>query len=381
MEPGTAAPRHTILVVDDEPASLRALQRTLLPEHRVLTAGDGEAGLAVLAAEPVSLIVTDHRMPGLSGVEMLARSRRSHPDAVRVVLTGYADLDALAEAINAGAVFYYLTKPWEPGELRLVVRRGLEHLEAEWRRRALMRDLEAACARAEREAEQKTRLLATAAHELGTPVHVLGNAVEMLAELPALRDCAWIESSERSLAWLRRSLSQMHTGFRLRAGMVRLEPVAVDLGASLAAALASIRTAATDRRLAFHLDAPPVLTVRGDPRWLRELWISLLSNAVRFTPDGGRIDVEAGGGDEHALVRIADDGIGMSPAQLAGAFEAFSTAAGDLLLHGSGRFEFGARGMGLGLAIARHVVELHGGEVEIDSIAGGGTTLAVRLPR
>src|SRR5215470_958765 len=91
---------HTILVVDDEPASLRALQRTLSPRYRVLAADSGEMGLEVLAREAVSLIVTDHRMPGLSGVEMLARARSSHPDAVRIVLTGYADVEALVEAIN-----------------------------------------------------------------------------------------------------------------------------------------------------------------------------------------------------------------------------------------------------------------------------------------
>lgn len=371
---------HTILVVDDEPASLRALERALSRHYNVLTAGSGESGLELLGRHPISLIVSDNRMPGLSGVEMLCRSRRSHPETVRIVLTGYSEVSALAEAINEGAVFYYLTKPWEPPDLLLAVRRGLEHLEAERQRAALMRELAEALGRAQREAEQKTRLLTTACHEIGTPVHLLASALDLLEGAAAVQESEWWALAGRNLAWLQRSVSQMHTGFRLRSGMVRLACRELDLGSQLAAVVAAVEAAAGARRVRFETEIPAGLIARADPHWLRQVWIALLSNAVRCTADGGRIAVAAEGDGSRLRVRIADDGIGMSREQCEVAFEAFSTAAGDLLLHGSGRFEHGARGMGLGLFIAKALVELHGGEIHLASEPGRGTEITVALP-
>src|SRR5438309_1721044 len=168
---------YTVLVVDDEPASLRAVTRALADDYRVVTTVTAAEALRRLAAESVAVLVVDQRMPEMTGTELLARSARQHPDVVRVLLTGYTDVETLVDAINAGQVYYYLTKPWEPRTLRLVVRRGVEHYDAEAERRRLLRELEQACSQARREAAQKGRLLAVAAHELGTPLHVLANAL------------------------------------------------------------------------------------------------------------------------------------------------------------------------------------------------------------
>jgi two-component system response regulator HupR/HoxA len=117
----------TILIVDDEPRVLDALEAILAAEFRVLRAGHGEEALACLAAEPdVAVIVTDHRMPGMTGVELLRRSQERTADAVRIVLTAYTDVDNLMEAINTGRIYHFVPKPWDPNELLLVVRRAAE---------------------------------------------------------------------------------------------------------------------------------------------------------------------------------------------------------------------------------------------------------------
>ena len=117
----------TILIVDDEPRVLDALEAILAAEFRVLRAGHGEEALARLAAEPdVAVIVTDHRMPGMTGVELLRRSQERAPDAVRIVLTAYTDVDSLMEAINTGRIYHFVPKPWDPNELLVVVRRAAE---------------------------------------------------------------------------------------------------------------------------------------------------------------------------------------------------------------------------------------------------------------
>jgi len=117
-----------VLFVDDEENILRAISRLFLDEpYVVLTAISGAAGLEVLRREPdVCVIVSDQRMPGMSGAEFLAQSRTVTPDAVRLVLTGYADIAAAVDAINKGGAWKYLAKPWKDEEFLQTVREALE---------------------------------------------------------------------------------------------------------------------------------------------------------------------------------------------------------------------------------------------------------------
>ncbi len=126
----------TVLCVDDEPNILSALQRVLRGEvGRVVTAGDGEQALRVLAEEPVDLVISDMRMPGMDGLQLLEKLHAQWPQTVRILLTGHADIDSAIGAVNRGAVFRYLQKPWQEAALRDTVHEGLE-------RQALRRETE-----------------------------------------------------------------------------------------------------------------------------------------------------------------------------------------------------------------------------------------------
>ncbi len=373
---------HTILVVDDEPASLRAIARAVQDESRVITAPTAAQGLAVLAAEPVALAIVDQRMPEMTGIELLARAATDYPDIIRVLLTGYTDIDTLMQAINSGGVYYYLTKPWEPPELRLAVRRGLERFDAETERRRLVRELERACERVRREAEQKGRLLTLATHELGTPLHVLSNALELVAdsELPAAAH-PWFDTAQRSAEWLARGLAQMAAAARWRSGTLKLHRVALDLG-SLLRDLQRTFGAVGGRALAVQFEIPDALPpVSADRVWLERALFNLLSNAVRFTRDGGAVSVSAAATERAVEITVADTGVGIEAALLEEVFEPWSSAGGDIHLHTSGRFEFGSRGLGLGLAITKAVVAQHGGAVSLHSQRGVGSRFTVALPR
>ncbi len=135
--------RERVLVVDDEPHVLSALRRSLHKQgFEVLTAPDVPHALAVLAIEPVDAIVSDMRMPGQTGAELLAKARQLAPDAVRILLTGYADMQATLEAVNEGEVFRFLTKPWEDALLVQAIREGL-HRRALERERDALREITA----------------------------------------------------------------------------------------------------------------------------------------------------------------------------------------------------------------------------------------------
>lgn len=122
---------RVLLLVDDEPNVLSSLKRTLRRDgYTILTASSGAEGLELLAQHSVGVIVSDQRMPEMSGVEFLSRARVMHPDTMRIVLSGYTEVNTITEAVNKGAVYKFLTKPWEDDELREVIRNAfLRHEE------------------------------------------------------------------------------------------------------------------------------------------------------------------------------------------------------------------------------------------------------------
>ena len=122
--------QHTVLVVDDEPAIREMLTDALAREpYEVLCAGSAEEALTVLAAEPVDVVISDEVMPGMSGSEFLAIVRQQYPDTVRVVLTGYASLEAAVRAINEGEIYRFFTKPCNMVDLVATIRQALQHKE------------------------------------------------------------------------------------------------------------------------------------------------------------------------------------------------------------------------------------------------------------
>ncbi len=154
--------RHKILVVDDEAANLRLLKRVLSDEYDVIEAQNGAEGIEVLKHQDISLIVTDQRMPGITGVQLLEQSLDFRPHAIKILLTGYTDVQALIDAINSGKVYKYIPKPWDADELKLTVRRALEAYELKEKNEGLLIELRKTLAQLEEVSMGTIRALADA---------------------------------------------------------------------------------------------------------------------------------------------------------------------------------------------------------------------------
>jgi response regulator RpfG family c-di-GMP phosphodiesterase len=133
--------RHTVLVLDDEPAVLESIQYLLRLDFHVLTASKGEQAIRTVENEDVHVILSDQRMPGMSGDVFLSQARRIKPDAIRMLFTGYADFRAVIDAVNEGHIFRYILKPWDNAELISVIRQAVSYYELVAERKSLLSEL------------------------------------------------------------------------------------------------------------------------------------------------------------------------------------------------------------------------------------------------
>jgi signal transduction histidine kinase len=375
--------RHTVLVVDDEPDLVQSLQALLRLEYHVLGATSGAEALAILREQDVHVIMSDQRMPGMTGVEFLSRARQDHPDAVRLLFTGYADIRAVIDAINQGNVYRYIAKPWDAGELETVIRQAAEQYELRAERKHLLADLEKANRELRLANELKEAFIRVASHELRTPLTILLGMNWLALRAPGLDEPVrrWLAGANKASQRLNRLVEELTQ--MLAAGQfvrpLRRQPT--DLAGLLREAADEVRPFVEQRRQQLALDLAPGLgTMALEPGKIRDGLEHLLLNAIKFTPDGGTIRLAARRTDDGgAEIRVSDTGVGIDRASLPHLFEPFFTAL-DVSGHASGEFEFGGRGLGLGLSLVRAFVEMHGGRVSATSEPGRGSTFTVTLP-
>lgn len=174
----------TVLCVDDEPAILNSLRRVFMDDPwETLCAPSGEKGLALVAEREIDVVLADFRMPGMDGVEFLKRVKAIRPDCLRVVLSGYADITLIIEALNEGQIYRFLSKPWNADELRDHVRKFLDHQRLDRENRRLTTELVALNARLEQRVE-------AASHALLGKDRTIEFTRAVLEELPLALVCA-----------------------------------------------------------------------------------------------------------------------------------------------------------------------------------------------
>ena len=373
--------RGLVLVVEDNVEMSRFLVDCLVDNHRVATAFDGHRGLEQALALKPDVILTDVMMPGMGG-EALVSALRAQPELEGipiVVLTAKADDELRVRLLREG-VQDYLTKPVVPEELRV----QLDNVVTLKRTRDVLqgavssqsRDLTALADQLAAANRTKDEFLAILSHELRTPLTPILTWANLIRERemdPATRDRG-LRAIERNAKLQARVIEDLLDVSRVITGKLRLhvKPIAVD--PVVHAAIESLRPGADAKGLQLDavVDAEPAM-VSGDAERLQQIVWNLLSNAIKFTPRGGRIEVRLEQTEEHVRLTVADDGIGIDPAMLPRLFDRFWQADSSMTrAHG---------GLGLGLAVVRHLVEMHGGTVHAESTGTDrGATFTVTLP-
>jgi signal transduction histidine kinase len=391
--------RHTLLIVDDEVDVLESLKHQFHHTYRMLTAGSGGQAISVLDTNEVQLILSDQRMPGMQGDAFLSQARRLQPDAIRMLFTGYADIQAVINAVNQGHIFRYILKPWDTVELEGIIRQAAEQYDLLAERKRLIAELQAAntqllhaneeLARANEElaraGQLKTAFIEVASHEFNTPITLVLGLTELLKMAnpnPADLEREILRQITASGRQLSRLVTSMLTLLRAEDFRRTLQRTPVVLSGLIQNVVDQVRPFIHARQLQLRLAVAADLgTFEIDADKISAVLVNLLTNAIKFTPDQGQIELaaELDDGDE-ARICVADRGVGLEPQALKHLFQPFFTQF-DPSRHSSGDFGFCKRGLGLGLSISKQFVEMHGGEISAESALAGGTRITVRLPR
>ena len=360
-----------LLLVDDEPNNLLVLRGFLDDEERwvIHEASTGEEALAIAEKTPLDVVVSDHRMPGMTGVDLLEKLRRIRPDVAGIVLTGYADMNALEAAINRANAFRFLRKPWEPADILEAIDQACAHVS---QRRIIERMVTLLAERGEmlrssfdemKKQQQALlhlerigtigRLASGVTHDLGNMVASLREAEYQLSQHSASPELR--ETFTLGLAHVEKILRTLKTlqDFA-HAGKLEIAPAATDPADV-------VRDAVTISRMDLHfrlrklvVDVAPALPpMQADRLKLSQALVNLIQNAVRATDKDAAVRIIANPLPDGGLeLAVEDDGPGVEPEQRPRLFQPFSAGKA-------------SEGLGMGLYMARLIVESHGGTIRL----------------
>jgi signal transduction histidine kinase len=381
--------RPTLLVVDDEPEVLQSVHDLLRLDYRVLTCTRGSDAIEVLDAPgTIHVVLSDQRMPGMTGVEVLRHARQVRPEATRLLFTAYADIRAVIDAINQGSVFHYITKPWDPVELQAVVRQAVMQHDLIVENARLLAELKESNQRLAEANRLKLAFIEVASHELNTPVAVVLGMAELwkasLGEAASPAQRGWIDRVQLAARRLAVTIERMFKLIRADEFSQTLDLQPTELEPLVRQVVDELQPFLDVRAQTLHLDlAPDLGSAEVDAAKLSDILTNLLVNAIKFTPDGGTIRISAQALGPHGqTVRfvVADEGVGIQAADRPHLFKPFFTGF-DTMHHSSGDFQFCKRGIGLGLCLVKTFVELHGGKVDFETAPDRGTTFEFTIPR
>ncbi len=373
---------HSILYVDDDRENLRTFKRLFRKQYDVLLAESGEEGLQLIREQPsIPLIITDQRMPEMTGIEFLEKTIALSPDSIRMIITGFTDVQALIDAINTGQVYRYITKPWDEQELYVTLKRAIESYELKKNNIQLLIDVQQKHKALEhsyttlQETQEKLiqseklasigRLASRIAHELRNPIQVIRMGIEVLSG-----DLRENQRYAQTLEHIDQEIMALNTIIQdllEYARAMKFEYTPTDINSLIQGMFYNLADKIEEKQITVNtaLEAPGLITADGIR--IRQVMLNLVQNAIESMETGGTLTITTALHDEDRVsIAIQDTGCGISPEQQQRIFEPFFTTKD--------------KGVGLGMSIVHKIIEAHGGKIEIESQEGVGTTFRVFLP-
>ena len=376
--------KHSILCVDDEIDNVEALERLFRKRYNVLTALSGKEALRVIQKERVSLIISDQRMPQMTGTEFFKQSINYVPEAIRILLTGFTDISSVISAINSGEVFRYVTKPWDPVDLTNTVDKAIERFELASELKEKNIALKKALEELKGLDKAKTHFMYLVNHELKTPLTVLSSFLELLNETQ-LNDeqqkyISKISSSNKKLQKIVEDVLQLSSA---ETGLLPIHPQPIQLKDILAQVIHEQADSVQSKSITFKIQGEN-MNIQADPKVLKKVLSHLINNAIKFgnssstvecgvrpcnttsddvnkeygSPPNEAANKTANGTTSAAPIEIyiSNSGKALENSVIENILKPF-TLNEDIMKH--------SKGLGLGLSLCQALLKRHGSELKI----------------
>jgi signal transduction histidine kinase len=371
-----------ILVIEDEKQVRQSYEEMFSYfGYRVDTACNGVEGLRLINKKDYDVVITDLNMPEMNGIEVLKYIKKRKPYIEVIVITGYATLENAIQAMKIGA-YDYFTKPIDIEHVRIVISKCVQQIKAKRENEELkelntkLKDLN----------ELKNKFITITNHELRTPITVVKGYLELLEYFqngntsPEFKEAMDIISS--TMEELVDIVDQMHDFSSFDNGKNKLCVKSISVDKLLTAIFREMKILFDKRHLDFNLEMKaPVAIIKGDYRRIKRSIREIVQNALKFTPKGGKVTIRYSINEcsKKINIQIIDNGIGIPADKHELVFEPFYEVQ-STIHHTTSKIKFMGGGIGLGLTLAKEIIESHDGKIFVESEENKGSTFSVILP-
>jgi two-component system, sensor histidine kinase and response regulator len=367
-----------ILVVDDEPGIRSGVLR-ILKSHRVsypfmdedyefllLEAATGEEALKIIDSEMPDIVLLDNKLPGIQGIDVLEYIKEKNYDIVVAMITSYASLEVAIKATGFGASDF-IPKPFTPQELKS----SIDHITKQLFLRRITSKLK-------KEGKKiRYQFLSVLSHELKAPLNAIEGYLKMMQERQAGNDIdAYDKMIERSMSriqGMRNLIMDLLDFTKIRFEKRREQLVEVNICDLARMSISTVQPYAIQKNVHIFLHCEGCLLVEGDPEDLEIIFNNLISNAVKYNIENGKVDIILRDLDQEIGIEVTDTGIGISDEELPKLFREFVRIKNEKTKN--------IAGSGLGLSIVKKVTELYDGSIQVKSETAKGSAFLVRLPK
>jgi signal transduction histidine kinase len=327
-------------------------------------AATGEEAIDKINGKRPDILLLDHKLPGISGLDVLEYIAQHHIELLTIMITAYASIETAVRATKQGA-YDFLAKPFTPAELKNAVRKAAEHIVIARHAKQL----------AEEKRQVRFQFISVLAHELKSPLGAVEGYLDILKDRSVMRDeeayNQIIGRCASRMEYMQKMIGDLLDLTRIESGQKVRNVGDSDLTAAARSAIESIQPDASQRDIQVALRAPDSVFMRADQSELEIIFNNLVSNAVKYNKDGGKVDVSIEPKDGGAVIRVSDTGIGMTQEEAARLFQDFVRIRNKKTKH--------IYGSGLGLSIVKKLAQLYGGSVSVESKPDTGSTFTVEL--
>jgi len=406
--------KHSILYVDDELVNLNVFKATFRQDYNIFTANSAQEAMEILRQQPIALIISDQRMPKITGVEFLKWTLADYPHTIRIILTGFSDTEAIITAINECDIYRYITKPWETEEMRLALRKAVETFQLRKENQKLLNNLQEAKESLEQKVRERTAevikqkeeielknqileaqniklqeldnernsIISMIVHDLQSPINRISGLLELL-EVEGKNNfnqnqLTYIDLMRRSTSEASRHIRNLLDTKALEGNNSISQVVLsrIDLTHLIGKLLETYKEQAFKKQVILNYETShQEIYIKGYEDYLSRIFDNLISNAIKFSPKNvnSNVFVKVKENGEYVRVSVQDEGQGLSEEDKKNLFKKFQKL--------SARPTNGESSSGLGLSIVKLLTEQLQGRVWAEGEPKKGATFIVEFPK